>query len=122
MSTAAGTPRPLPSTVIRGVWGTALLLAPHAVLGAVAHGRVPAAAGRVLRALGVRHLAQAALLARRPTAGVFALAAVTDALHASSALAMAAADRRWRTASALDAVVAAGFGLAAARQARVRSC
>jgi hypothetical protein len=108
------------NALVRAAWGGALLLGPHIVL--VAVGRSQAAsvarASVVLRILGARHLAQAALELRRPTADVCTPGAVADALHAGSAIALAACDRTWRRAALLDSTVATGFAIATARTAR----
>lgn len=104
----------------RAAWGAVLLVAPGAVLAAVVapaqqRGR-PATI--VLRVLGARQLAQAAVERRWPRPRVLALAATVDALHAASGLLLATVDRRWRRGALLDAAVALGFCLVTARTAR----
>lgn len=104
---------------VRAPWGVVLLCAPGTVL--ALSGREAAAprpALAVLRLLGLRHLVQAAVEWRRPSARVLAAAAVVDGIHAGTAVAFAALDRRWRRAALLDAAVATGFCLATARSAR----
>lgn len=108
--------------LVRAPWGAVLLCAPSAVL-AVADRRgsdTPPVARTVLRILGFRHLLQAAVERRRPTAAVLAAGAIVDGIHAATAVVFAAADRRWRRAAVLDAAVATGFCLATARSARGR--
>lgn len=61
------------------------------------------------RALGARHLVQARLQWRGPQR--LPWSALPDGIHALSAGALAAHDRRWRRPASIDAVVAAMFGL-----------
>ncbi|MBN9102898.1 MAG: hypothetical protein J0I49_33110 [Pseudonocardia sp.] len=105
---------------VRIPWGATLLLAPHAVL-AVTTGRDRASlrpASAVLRILGARHLLQAGIELRWPTARVLTAAAVVDGIHAATGVAFGLLDHRWRRAALLDAAIAAGFCLATARTAR----
>jgi hypothetical protein len=93
----------------RAAWGLLLLVAPGAVLrGAGVRETRPARA--VLRILGARHAAQAAVTAWAPRRPVLRAGAVLDGLHGASAVLLAAADRGRRRAGVLDAGVAAGFG------------
>ena len=100
--------------------GGVLLGAPHAVLGITT--RTDQAflgtARAVLRVLGVRQIVQAAVVTRWPRPLVLGLAAVVDALHAASGLALGTTDRKWRGPALLDAAVALGFALTTARHAR----
>lgn len=109
--------------VVRIPWGTALLVAPGAVLtlttGRDATSLRPARV--VLRLLGARHLLQAGVEMRWPSPRVLALAATVDGVHAATGVGFAALDRRWRAAGLLDAAIAVGFCLATARSARHRS-
>lgn len=91
----------------RLVWGAVLLAAPGRVLRSVG-GHPDLTPPAVLRVLGVRHLAQAAVLLRRPTPAAFRLGAVADGLHALTALALAV-DRRRRGVALIDAALAAGW-------------
>jgi hypothetical protein len=81
----------------------------------LATGRFPSRrARRVAQLLGARHLIQAAVTAFLPVPGVFALGAGVDAVHATSMVALAAADHASRPAALTDAVAetalaAAGF-------------
>ncbi len=106
------TSRPL--EVGRGLWGLALVVAPRRVVTAVPGvGADPRALG-VARVLGARHLAQAVLSGVRPGREVLALGVWGDVAHASTAVGLAALDRRRARAGLLDAAVAltwAGFGL-----------
>jgi hypothetical protein len=108
--------------VVRIPWGAVLLSAPGAVLAlSTCRDHVflrPARA--VLRILGVRHLLQAGIELRWPSARVLTGAAIVDGIHAGTGVAFAVADRRWRRAALLDAAIAATFCLATARSARHR--
>ncbi|GIM83288.1 hypothetical protein [Salinispora arenicola] len=101
------TPTVAVGELARLVWGGVLLAAPGRVLRSVGGhpGLTPPA---VLRVLGVRHLAQAVVLLRRPTPAAFRLGAVADGLHALTALALAV-DRRRRRIASIDAALAAGW-------------
>jgi hypothetical protein len=81
------------------------------------HGR------KVVRVLGVRQLAQAAVTGSRPTAPVLVLGAQVDGAHAVSMVALALWSRPGRRAALVDAAIAALFssaGLLAAHQDRRR--
>jgi hypothetical protein len=112
-------------SAVRAGYGLARLLTPEP-----RPGRTQAAQQRpralngssltVIRALGVRHLAQAGISNPAPTGAVLALGVEVDLLHATSMLALAALDHRWRRAALADSAVALGFaaaGVAAARHA-----
>jgi hypothetical protein len=100
----------------RAGWGLVLLGAPARLTGG--RGEPPAARRRwVVRALGVRHLLQAAVTAWRPTPVVVAADAATDVLHAASMAALAVGDARWRGRAAADAVLATLFAATGARAA-----
>jgi hypothetical protein len=95
--------------LIRGMWGATLLARPTLVLPLLGE---PAEAGigaDVLRVLGARHVAQAALTAAAPTPTVLTLGAAADLLHAASAFGFARVDRGHRRAGRRDAVLAATF-------------
>jgi len=105
-------------TAIRTCWGAALLIAPGAVLGALPHQQIDRPARAFARILGVRHLAQAAIVSPQPTRGWILAGAVVDAIHASTmvALALLLPDRR---RLALTNVVTAGaFAAAGLYEAR----
>jgi hypothetical protein len=98
----------------RLLWGGALVLVPGRLLGAV---RAPADERScvVARVLGGRHVLQGVVeLARWPRWRRAGIAA--DVLHASSAVALAAADRRRRRVAVADATVAAAFALGGKRR------
>ncbi|MFU8871789.1 hypothetical protein [Micromonospora sp. SL4-19] len=109
------------SAFARLAWGTTLILAPRRVLRR--WGRASGLAVGTLRVLGVRHLAQAAVTLRRPVPVVLVAGAAADLLHASTALALAAVDRRQRRIALRDAAIAGGWAvldLCAARRPRRR--
>jgi hypothetical protein len=121
MSTA-GAPAPLPSVLLRLTWGATLLAAPGPLLQVASQGRPPDTrhARAIVRILGTRHLGQSILEVSRPTALVFAGCAAADALHAASALTLAAHSPAWRRPALLAVAVSAGLGLAAVGQAHAR--
>jgi hypothetical protein len=88
-----------------GLLGATLLVRPLVLLGVVAppDRRVVTWAGRLL---GGRLTLQALVMAARPRRPVFAGAAVIDGLHASSMLAVAGVDRRYRRAALGSAAAA----------------
>jgi hypothetical protein len=105
--------------LVRAVWGAVLLGVPGTVLSITTRSD-PALLGTaktVLRVLGVRQIAQAAVEVHWPRTGVLALGATADALHAASGLVLAAADPGWRRSALLDAAVALGFAVTTARHA-----
>ena len=75
----------------RAVYGAGLLLLPRAWLARLARMPLDRADVTVARVLGVRHLAQAAVLQRRPQ--LAAEGAVVDGLHAASMIALSRAGR-----------------------------
>lgn len=101
----------------RAAYGIALLCAPDRAL-RLCTGLPPSPrACRVVRVLGARHVAQAALTTAAGPAGL-ALGALVDGAHAASMLLLAAADRQMRPAGLSDATAAllfAAAGLAGAR-------
>jgi hypothetical protein len=112
----------------RACYGVALCAAPAALIrltgppGSRGTGAGGAAApGRrtrdVVRILGARHLAQAAVSVRWPTRRILAASAATDVAHAASMIALAVLDQRRRRVAIIDALVATTFaaaGIAAA--------
>ena len=113
-------PRTLPS--LRALYGAALVLAPGTIVEAVSRHRPDRLELALTRALGVRHLAQAAIAGgsddvRRIRAGV-----AIDVAHSASMMLLAAArprDRSLATASALTSAVMACGGWAEARARNV---
>lgn len=104
----------------RTTWGIALLAAPGLLVRTAAgRGQSSTRADDVVRFLGGRHLLQVAVTATRTSATVLLVGAAADALHATSGVALAVLDARWRRPALLDAAMAAAFataGLAAARR------
>jgi hypothetical protein len=103
----------------RVAWGVVLLVAPDRVL-ALSHGDDPhdRTARRVLRILGCRHLAQAAIELVGPRPAVQYLGAGVDGIHALTSAGLAAVDRRWRRSAVIDAAVASGFAIGTAVTAK----
>ncbi|MCV7071669.1 hypothetical protein MJO55_27140 [Mycolicibacterium rufum] len=95
--------------VVRASWGAALLIGPDRVLHVTASGPVDTPGRAVTRILGARHLVQAALSGLRPGSGVLAWGVGVDAVHAVTALLLAAVDRRRARAGCTDAAIAAGW-------------
>lgn len=108
--------------VVRAGYGTALLLAPDALLRPATGRPADARARGVARVLGARHLVQAAAVGVRPTPAVVALGAEVDVAHAASMLGLAALVRSRRRTGLLDGAVAAAFaagGVVSARRLAV---
>lgn len=95
--------------LFRAAWGATLLARPTLVLPLFGEPAEAGVGADVLRVLGVRHVAQAALTAAAPTTTVITLGAVADLLHAASAVGFARLDRRHRRAGLRDAALAATF-------------
>jgi NAD(P)-dependent dehydrogenase (short-subunit alcohol dehydrogenase family) len=97
---------------VRIAWGIMLVVAPRRL---IAHSRrhssqrVPV---NVLRMLGLRHLLQAVTTLAVPETAVVEIGAGTDALHAMTALGLAATSRPWRRAALADGAAAGIFGVA----------
>ncbi len=100
---------------MHGAWGALLMLAPGR-----ATGHTRPAAGPALRAvtriLGGRHVAEAALMARRPGDPPPGWAVGVDATHAASMLALALASPRLRRAALRSATMAGLLAAVAAGQ------
>ena len=89
----------------------------------VCAGRPPSLrARRVARVLGIRHLAQAAIMAWAPEPQVVAVGSVIDLCHAASMLALAAASQSLRRAELADALVAATLAVAEPVSAGLSRC
>ncbi|WP_416904334.1 hypothetical protein [Micromonospora echinospora] len=103
--------RPLLCAAVTGrvAWAGLLLLAPGTLLRPV--GPTSTVAVATLRVLGARHLAQAAVTVHRPTPGTLGAGAAVDGIHAFTALALAAVDRRQRRAALADAAIAAAWAV-----------
>lgn len=105
---------------VRAGWGVVLIAAPRRVLAASGSSPDSRAARAVLRVLGARHLAQAAVELGVPVPAVAALSAGVDTLHALSGLGLAAVDGRWRRGALTDAAIATAFAVANQRIAARR--
>jgi hypothetical protein len=99
-------------TVARALYGVSLLVRPDRALRIATSAPPTRPATIVVRVLGARHLAQAALTARWPTSQVQHAGAAIDVLHAITDIGFARVDRRYRRAAALDAAIASGFATA----------
>lgn len=97
--------------LVRGAWGLVVILRPGPVLSAVDTGgdRAMVVVGRVL---GARHLTQAVLSGARPSPEVLAMGVWVDAVHALTALALAALSPSRTAAGLADAVGAGGWAIA----------
>lgn len=93
----------------RACYGAALLCAPGLALGLCTGRAASQRARAVVRILGARHLAQAALTLWRPSPAVLLSGAGIDACHAASMLALAVADPQLRTAGIADCAAATAF-------------
>ena len=96
----------------RAGWGTALVLAPGALLAAVTGREVTPAQRRTARVLGIRHLGQAAVSVARPTQATARLGTAIDAAHAATCLGAALFLPRWRQAAIAESAEAVVFALA----------
>ena len=95
---------------IRAATGCGLLLFPESIVSAIEpRGRVDRATVIAARVLGARHLAEAAVLADRPSPGVLFGGAAIDAIHAASMVAVARLSPTHRRPALASAGSAAGF-------------
>jgi hypothetical protein len=104
-------------TVGRMAVGLGLLVRPEAgarLLGA----RVDPRSRLVIRALGARHVLQAAVLAGMPSRRAARRGVAVDLVHACSAAALALVDRQRRRPALIDAGVATAFAVAGRRRSR----
>jgi len=104
--------------LVRGGWGLACVVVPDALLTSVFRTEPSVRATRTIRVLGVRHLVQAVASGLAPTPAVLAVGIWVDALHAATAAAAAALDRRRRAAFGTDAVIAGTFAALGHRDLR----
>jgi hypothetical protein len=102
---------------VRAGVGIARLVYPHLLFPTQVTGRLSNRGREVLRVLGARQVAQALVTGRAPTAAVLWLGAEVDVAHATSMVALAAIDRRYRRPALVDAAVATAFALAGAAAA-----
>ena len=106
----------MPLVLVRAVYGTILLVAPHT---AGVAGDGPPGRGAVLfaRVLGARHLAEAAALATHRSEGWRVAGACVDGVHAASAVALALLVPARRRLLLGNAALAAAFAAAGLRAA-----
>jgi hypothetical protein len=97
--------------LVRGGWGLALLVVPDLVVSRLGEARPDHRTRVVARILGARHLVQAVISAADPTPRVLRCGGLIDFAHASTGLALAAVDVRYRRAALTDAAIATGFGI-----------
>jgi hypothetical protein len=97
---------------VRAAYGAALVLVPGPLIW-LATGQLPSRRScRVARALGTRHLIQAALTPAAPEPAVLAIGRQVDAVHAASMLLLAAVSRAGRRAALIDGLTEAVFAAA----------
>ena len=114
------TPRAFSLT--RAAYGAVLVCAPSAVIGLCTGQQASARTRAVVRVLGSRHLIQAAVTARAPSALVLRAGVQVDLAHAASMLALGAVGRPLRRAPLADGLVAAIFAALGAAGAAARLC
>jgi hypothetical protein len=98
----------------RAAYGDALLVVPRHALGGRRLGAAEPGAAGLARVLGVRQLAEALLLARRPARRVLLAGAAVDAAHAASMVVLCALSprrRRLAAASAATGALLAAWGV-----------
>lgn len=105
-------------TLVRAAWGAALLLAPGRVLSALPHQQIDRSACAFARVLGARNLAQAAVIARRPTRGWILAGAAVDATHATTMVALALLKPDRRKLALTNIATAGAFASAGLHRAR----
>ena len=108
-------------TAIRTCWGAALLIAPGAVLGALPHQQIDRPARVFARLLGARNVAQAALIARRPTQRWIPAGVAVDATHAATMVALALLRPDRRKLALANVATASAFAVAGVHQAKARA-
>lgn len=104
-----------PLVAVRVVWGSALLIAPEAVLRELPHHKIDPGVRMFARVLGARHLLQAAVTSRGNNRGRVLAGAAVDATHAVTMVTLAALRPDWRglaLTNALTATVLAAAGVA----------
>jgi hypothetical protein len=103
----------------RMAFGALLLFQPDGVLRPLARRRITAPERRMARVLGVRNLAEGAVLARHGGRGWLLAGGAVDAIHSLSMTALAITSRKERRlalGSALTAATTATMGLFAAAE------
>jgi hypothetical protein len=94
-------------SAFRAAYGVALLCAPKAMITRLTGGPVTPRTCAVVRVLGVRQLAQAAVCGLVPARGLIEAGSAVDGLHAASMLALAGTTPSLRRAAATDGAIAA---------------
>ncbi len=105
-------------TAIRAAWGGALLTAPGLILRRLPEQPDGGPVRDIARILGLRHLVQAAIVARQPTRRRILTGAAVDAAHAASMLAVAVLMPDHRRLALADAASASAFAAAGIHEAR----
>jgi hypothetical protein len=108
------------ASVARAAYGAALLCAPGPIVRMITGVPATPRVRSVVRVLGVRHLAQAAVCGLVPARGLIRAGTATDGLHSASMLALAGVEPRLRRALLADAAVAAAFAAAAEAALRLQ--
>jgi hypothetical protein len=98
--------------VARTLLGTALVIAPGAVLSGVPHERIDGPARAFARVLGARHLIQAAITARRHDRTWILAGAAVDAAHAATMAVVAGLRPDWRQVTLTSAATATALSAA----------
>jgi uncharacterized protein YjeT (DUF2065 family) len=96
----------------RVAWGLLLVTSPRTAARRLTDRNPSELATAILRLLGARHVVQGVVTLVHPTATVVRAGAATDMLHAGTAAAWASWWPDARRPSALDAGIAAAFGVA----------
>ncbi len=98
--------------LLRAGYAAVLLCAPGAVIGICTGQPASKLDRRVVRVLGLRHLTQAVLTARSPSAVILGAGVLVDLAHAGSMLAFATTNHPMRPAERADALIATAFAAA----------
>ncbi len=108
-----------PLAAVRVLFGSALLVAPGALLGDLApQGQIDTGVRVFARVLGARHLVEAAMLWRHRSRGWILASAGIDATHGVTMLALAALDPKRRRLALANAIAASAITIAGLREAR----
>ncbi|MCQ9165981.1 MULTISPECIES: hypothetical protein [unclassified Arthrobacter] len=101
--------------LVRACYGACELIWPSGVYRVLSGGPPPKGAVTIVRVLGARHVAQAALLAGADRLaaphGLHRVFSLVDAAHCATMVALAAGSRRLRRPARRDAVIAGSFAL-----------
>lgn len=107
-----------PLIAVRVLWGTALVIAPEAVLGDLPHQKIDRPARAFARVLGARHLIQAAITSRHDTPGWVRAGAAVDATHATTMAVLAALRPARRKLALTNVATAAALSIAGLADSR----